>query len=196
MHRVLGHHGLHACICKIGGAPYAAHGSGCNILYQATLAAGYQSRREQIIPEFATKAVPSPQIDIDGWGLLGQPRLLVDFTIRHPLAQRYSTRDLNTSAHADKTSHYVATHGFQVTPATLDAFGKHSPQLAGLLEHLADLACTRERQMGLPPTRWLHKWRAQLSSVVAHMTGRAICEAAPSPADVCGFRSLRHVSPA
>ena len=193
---ILDVHGLHACTCKVGGAPYAAHGSGCNILLRATQSAGYQSRREQIVPEFATPATPSPQIDVEGWGLLGQPRLLVDFTIRNPLAQRYVNRDLNTAAHTDKTTHYVATHGLQVIPATIDTFGKHSPHLASLLEHLAGLARNRERQMGLPPTRWLRKWRSQLSSVLAHMTGRAICQAAQSPQDVCGARCLSRLFPA
>ena len=189
---ILDTHGLHACTCKVGGALYAAHGSGCHVLFQAVQSGGYQSLREQIVPEFATQSTPSPQIDVDGWGLLGQTRLLVDFTIRNPLAERYCNRDLNAAAHTDKTSHYAAAHGLHVTPATIDTFGRHSPDLAYLLEHLADLARTREKQMGLPPTRWLRKWRAQLSSILAHMVGRAICEAAETPADACGCRTLRH----
>ena len=187
--------GLHACMCKVGGALYAGHGCGCSVLYHATQQAGYQARREQIVPEFATSSLPSPQIDIDAWGLLGQPRLLVDFTIRHPLAQRYQQRSTHASAQAEKTTHYPPTHGLHVVPATMDTYGRHSPDLTRLLEHLADSARTKEIQSGLAPTRWLRRWRAQLSYVVAHMAARAVLSAAPEPALACGAQSLQASTP-
>ena len=186
----LDQHGLHACTCKVGGALYAGHGCGCNVLYHAIQQAGYQARREQVVPEFATPKLLSPQIDIDAWGLLGQPRLLADFTIRHPFAQRYEQQSPHAKAHDEKTTHYAPTQGLHVTPATMDTYGRHSPDLARLLEHLADLARLKESQSGLAPTRWLRRWRAQLSYVVSHMAARSVLSAAPEPALACGAKSL------
>ena len=171
--------GLHATLCKVGGAPYAAHGEGCHILYEATVHAGYQSRREQIVPEFASPACLSPQMDIEGWGLLGQGRLLVDFTVRHPLAARYNNRTPASAATGEKTAHYQPTQGLHAQVATLEVYGRHAEGLQSLLEHLADLARVRERQLGLAPTRWLRRWRAQLSYVAARFVGRAVQTASP-----------------
>ena len=89
--------GHHAVLCKTGGAPYAAHSEGCNILYGASQQAGYQSKREQVIPEMATEKCKSPQLDVEGWGQQGQSRLLIDFTYRHPLAYRYAKEDKATA---------------------------------------------------------------------------------------------------
>ena len=172
--------GLHATTCKVGGAPYAAHSEGCHIILGAVIQAGYQARREQIIPEFATPACLSPQLDVDGWGLLGQGRLLVDFTLRHPQAARYDTRAPSAAAEAEKSKHYTPTQGLQVQTATLEIFGRHGEGLQRLLEHLADLARVRERQQGLAPTRWLKRWRAQLSNVTARLVGRAVQSACPA----------------
>ena len=109
-----GRDGHHAVLCKVGGAPCAAHSEGCHILFQASQKAGFQSRHEQVIPELATEECLSPQLDVEGWGLLGQERLLIDFTIRHPLAQRYANTDQPTEqADSEKARQYR-------TPAGID----------------------------------------------------------------------------
>ena len=177
--------GHHAVMCKVGGAPYAAHSEGCQTLLQAAVQASYQARREQVIPELATAQCQSPQLDVEGWGLQGQDRLLIDFSIRHPLANRYIGRgkDGTTAvAEGEKAKHYQARSGLQVHAAVMEVYGRHGDGLVSLLELLADHARVRDRSMGVAPGRWLRKWRAQLSSVTAHLVGRAVqqaCTVAP-----------------
>ena len=174
--------GLHAAQCKVGGAPYAAHAEGCHILLGAVTAAGFQGLREQIVPELARPGLLSPQLDIEGWGLMGQDRLLIDFTLRHPLASRYSSVPAATStAASEKQDHYGRTQGLTVRTAALEVYGRHGEELRTLLDYLADLSRHRERSLGLPPSRWLKKWRAQLSSMTAHFLGRAIQQARSGP---------------
>ena len=172
--------GHHAVICKVGGAPYAAHSEGCHILHGASLQAGYQAKREQVIPELATAKCKSPQLDVEGWGLQGQGRLLIDFTLRHPLAYRYAKAEATPTAEGEKSRQYRPRQGLEVRGAALEVFGRHGDGLAHLLEQLADHARMREKAMGLPPTRWLKRWRTQLSCVAAVQVGRAIQQACPS----------------
>ena len=167
-------------ICKCGGAPYCAHSQGANILLKASQQAGYQSRREQVIPELATAACRSPQLDVEGWSTAGCDRLLIDFSIRHPGAARYSTgQQATVVAGREKTDHYGSSQGLHVRTAAMETYGCHGEELCSLLEQLADLARQREFAFGLPPTRWLRRWRAQLSLATAHMVGRAIQSAYP-----------------
>ena len=172
--------GHHAVQCKVGGAPYAAHGQGCHILHAASIQAGYQSRQEQIIPELATTKCPAPQLDVEGWGLRSQTRLLIDFTLRHPLAARYEVRSATAAASGEKSTHYPPRQGLRVRTAAMEVYGRHGAGLTALLNDLADLARQRERSFGLAPTRWLKRWRAQLSSMAAHLVGRAVRSAPPT----------------
>ena len=175
-------HGHHAVTCKVGGAPYAAHSQGCNVLHAGAQQAGWQARREQIVPELASQECMSPQLDIEGWGLLGQQRLLVDFTLRHPLAARYSaTCDPMQIAEEEKAKQYPPKQGLHVHAAALEVYGRHSDGLRALLEQFADFARQRERAMGMSPTRWLKRWRTQLSCIAAVMVGRSVQQAAHSP---------------
>ena len=172
--------GHHAVLCKVGGAPYAAHSEGCHILHGASQQAGYQAKREQVIPELATPACKSPQLDVEGWGLQGQGRPLIDFTVRHPLASRYTKAGQTTStAEGEKSRQYRPRQGLEVRAAVLEVFGRHGDGLTHLLEQLADHARLREKAMGLPPTRWPKRWRMQLSCTVAVYAGRAIQQAMP-----------------
>ena len=178
--------GHHAVQCKTGGAPYAAHSQGSNILLAATQQAGYQARREQIVPEFATPACPSPQIDVEGWSTTGLQRLLIDFSIRHPASSHYSVGQIPTEvADREKAGHYVGRQGLKVICAAMETYGRHGAGLTALLEQLADLARERERAFGLPPTRWLRRWRAQLSCTVAKLVGRSIQTACPPGTSCC-----------
>ena len=175
-------HGHHAVTCKIGGAPYAAHSQGCNVLHQGAQQAGWQARREQVIPELASRECMSPQLDIEGWGLLGQQRLLIDFTLRHPLARRYSAGcDSMLLAEEEKAKQYPPKQGLHVQAAALEVYGRHGGGLRNLLEQLADSARQRERAMGLPSTRWLKRWRTQLSCVAAVFVGRSVQQASSQP---------------
>ena len=179
--------GRHCIACKIGGAVHAAHAEGCNILASASRDAGYFCRREQIIPELATKALPSPVLDCDAFGLAGASRLLIDFTLRCSTADRYrwgARSNAAASAEADKGVKYPAQVGVSVRGAGMEVYGKHGPDLSMLLAELADRARAHAIQHGRAPTRFLRKWRCQLSAVCARLVGRQVTlsQAQPAPA--------------
>ena len=174
--------GHHAVTCKTGGAPYALHGQGCHILMGAMQQAGYQTLREQVIPELATSECKTPVLDLEGWSTRAMPRLLVDFTVRHPTAARYRQSDgCNASAtvvaEREKQQHYPTRAGLGVTVAAMEVYGRFGHDLTCLLEQLSDLAQQRDRAFGHKPGRWLHRWRVQLSHATACFLGRAIQQA-------------------
>ena len=167
--------GGHCIGCKIGGAVVAAHGEGCQIIAAATREGGYYSRREQIVPELATPECPSPVLDVDAFGLASADRLLVDFTLRSNLAERYRWGQRATpaaSAESDKHERYPAAGGVSVRGACMEILGKHGPELTALLHELADRARAHAVQQGRAPGRLLRKWRCQLSGVAARLVGR------------------------
>ena len=180
-------HGHHAVTCKCGGAPYCAHSQGANVLLKASINAGYQSRREQVVPELATAKCQAPQLDVEGWSTFSLNRLLIDFSIRHPGAAHYSIgQDATVVAGREKQGHYGCRQGLQVRAAAMETYGRFGEELTALLDQLADLARQRDLQHGLPPTKWLRKWRAQLSLVAARLVGRAIQQACPpDAASIC-----------
>ena len=169
--------GHHAVSCKIGGHQYAVHGRSCHILQQAMFQAGYQALREQIVPELATASCPSPQLDLDGWCLQLDERLVIDFTMRHPEAQRYSGIDAMAKAFKEKHAHYPARAGVSVCAASMEVYGRFGDELAGLLEFLSHRARQRDYAFGCTPNRWLRRWRVQLSHAAAAFVGRAIQQA-------------------
>ena len=149
--------------------PYGAHLQGCNFLLGAVQKAGYQGRREQVIPELASAECLAPQLDIEGWSTFGLGSLLIDFSIRHPSASHYSIGQCATVvAGREKTAHYGSRQGLSVRCAAMETYGRHGEDLVALLEQLADLARKREIAFGLPPTRWLRRWRAAVVHCCTH----------------------------
>ena len=169
-------HGTHCVSCKVGGAVLAAHSEGCQVLADACRAAGYFCRREQIVPELATEACPSPVLDLDAFGVAGAERLLLDFTLRSGAAGRYRSgkrADAAGSAEAEKLERYPPAGGVAVRGVAMEVLGHHGPGLTCLLHELADRARATAIQQGRAPARYLQRWRAQLSGAAARLVGRA-----------------------
>ena len=55
-----------------------------------------------------------------------------------------------------------------------------SKMFDAILAELAGLAGRRQRDRGMQPTKWLLKWRTQISLSVAMNVGRAILDALPN----------------
>ena len=156
------------------------------MLFHASQAGGYQSKREQVVPELASQSCKAPQLDIEGWSLQRGARLLVDFTFRHPLSSRYSTGQEATEVAArEKDVHYVGRQGLHVQTAAMEVYSRHGADLADLLARLADAARQRDRAFGRAPQRWLRKWRIQLSAVAAKFAGRAVQKACAPGTCMC-----------
>ena len=112
---------------------------------------------------------------------LGQAR--TDATIRHPLAKKYmrgaASRDgfANEKASEDKQRRYPDKAGLHVITASVETFGRLGEEFEALLTQLAATARQRQGQQGIPHTRWLHKWRCALSTILARGTAKALSEA-------------------
>ena len=175
--------GNHALTCKVGGEVNVLHDAGCQVVLQAARAAGMRALRQQIVPELRTAAKGEPRLDVEAWGSLAFPRLLLDFTVRDPLAARYAKlRDEPAAtaarAEAEKSRTYPPRGGVSVRGLCMERLGRHGPMLAQTLAELADLARQRDADRGMAPRRWLRGWRAELSAANVRSSHRAIATAA------------------
>ena len=137
----------------------------------------HHHHREQIIPELATAKCPSPVMDCDAFGLAGADRLLIDFTLRFGMVDRYKLGKRAcpaASAESDKQLRYLPMGGVSVRGVGMEVLGRHGPELTSLLAELADRARISAIQHGRAPARLLRKWRCQLSSICARLVGRQV----------------------
>ena len=176
--------GYHALLCKLGGGLTGVHNAICSILLQAMRAAGYSALKEQVIAELATSARKEPRVDVDAWGLVAEPRVLLDVTTTCPFAQRYEAKSATTCGENRKDREYPRRAGLAVTGVAVDVFGRHGPALQELLLRLADLARQHDVDCGNQPRRWLHKWRVRIATEVARGCARLIHTANSSSAPV------------
>ena len=142
----------------------SVHNAICAILLQAARAAGYRALKEQVIAELATCARKEPRVDIDAWGLVAEPRLLLDVTVTCPFAQRYESKSATACGESRKDKEYPCRAGLAVTGIAADVYGRHGPALQDLLMRLADLARQHDVDCGNQPRRWLHKWRVRVAT--------------------------------
>ena len=176
--------GYHALLCKLGGGLTSTHNAISTILLRAARSAGYTALKEQVVAELATSQRKEPRVDVDAWGLVAEPRVLLDVTVTCPFAQRYEDRSAAACGEHRKDGEYPSKAGLSVTGVAVDVFGKHGPALHDLLMRLADLARRHDVDMGLQPRRWLHRWRVRISTEIARGCARLISSANSSTAPV------------
>ena len=174
--------GYHALLCKLGGGLTRTHNAVCSILLQAARAAGYSALKEQVIAELATAGRKEPRVDVDAWGLVAEPRLLLDVTVTCPFAERYADKSSVQCGEHRKDNEYPAAAGLAFTGIAVDVFGKHGPALHDLLTRLADSARQHELDQGTQPRRWLNRWRTRISTEIARGCSKLIRSANTSTA--------------
>jgi len=132
---VLDSKGVHATSCKVGGEVNVLHDNGCQVILGATRAAGFRALAEQVIPELRTPARGEPRLDVEAWGHVAYPRLLLDFTVRDPAASRYAVcRNAPAGAAAqgerEKARTYPRQGGVSVRGLCMERLGRHGPGLS------------------------------------------------------------------
>ena len=186
-------HGDHCIICGIGGHLFMRHDAVNHILAEAARASGYTALMEQTIPELVSVKsladgsvrVTEARLDIELCGHAYAPDHLIDATVRHASTGKSTHAAARVAGHAAemgvkaKAKRYPSCHGRVVLGCAIETGGYTSKTLDALLEELAGLAARRQRQRGVLPTRWLVKWRTQLSMAVARCIRRAIVESLP-----------------
>ena len=176
--------GYHALMCKLGGGLTATHNAICTILMQAARAAGYVALKEQVVAELATVDRKEPRVDVDAWGLVAEPRILLDVTVTCPFAQRYEAKNAVASGEARKDREYPSKAGLRVTGVAVDVYGRHGPALGDLLTRLGDLARQHDLDCGSQPRRWIHRWRVRIATELARGCVRQVSTANYSTAPV------------
>ena len=132
--------------------------------------------------ELATAKRKEPRVDVDAWGLVAEPRVLLDVTVTCPFAQRYEDKSAVQCGELRKDREYPSRAGLTVTGVAVDVYGRHGPALQDLLLRLADLARQHDIDRGCQPRRWLHRWRVRIATEIARGCARQICTANSSTA--------------
>ena len=100
--------------------------------------------------------------------------------VAHAARQRGAAEQEGVDA---KARRYPAVGGKFVTACAAD--------FDDLLAELAVLAAQRQRDRGQHPTRWLARWRTQISNQIAASMGKALLAAVPQHARPCSVARMR-----
>jgi len=187
----------HAIICKLGGGPSnRVHKAIQSTLGTALEDAGYEAKLEVPVPEFSR---PNPRMqpsgdggwdskdedgvmDISAWSTL-YGEFLVDVSVRHPASVRYADQAWHTDgvankrADTEKQARYPPSGGKQVITAAIETWGRCGKELRDLLVMISAHARARDSSRGLPPQRYLRKWRLKLSTGLNRALSRAFSDA-------------------
>ena len=111
-------------------------------------------------------------LDVWAYGLQEFPDLLLDITVRHPLADRHMPAAARELGHAaakaedEKDTRYPSTAGREIWPIAHETWGRLGSKAERLLEACAAAACRRDYRRGRLPCNYLRKWRAQLDATL------------------------------
>ena len=118
-----------------------------------------------------------------GWGALHSERLIIDVTVRHPVAKKYMPMAARQDGYAlsqavkDKKKRYPDKSGLRVTVAAVESFGRLGDEFSALINDLSFAARQWQWSRGLQASPWSKKWRGSISAVLARGTAKAIKEA-------------------
>ena len=169
---MLDSHADHAVICPCGPLRIQRHNVYADELAEFIVETGAHVRREAWVGEMANEQSDAI-LDIWAFGSLDVSDLLVDVTIRHPMAAMYqpaASRDVGHAAAQavqQKQHRYPASGGRSVTPFAIETWGRLDAGAEELLDRLAAAATRRDvfRGHAPPPGGRLKRWRAALDAV-------------------------------
>ena len=113
------------------------------------------------------------RLDVELFGHPYAPPRLLDGTVWHPAAKSMLTRAsqrVGVAAQVGvdaKLRRYPPGGGKRVLACSVETWGYIHSDLDHFLGELAVLASQKQRDKGQHPTRWLSKWRAEISIQIA-----------------------------
>ena len=198
----------HFLMCKKGGCINRIHQAIAHLLALFCREAGYDTRLEVVIPEFAKPRSASDQIptglssreysqmtqgilDVVASHTFDATEFLLDATVRHPMATNSARlAPLIPGAAAingehDKHIRYPSSKGRCVTPCAIETWGRLGPSLVAFIDTLSATAQRRDLAHGLPRGNYKQRWLTMLSCTLNKAIARAIFDSlyysAPSP---------------
>jgi hypothetical protein len=162
-------YGDHAASCAYGPLRIKRHDNIAECLADVIEETGAHVRREAYIKAFSTLQSEA-WLDIWAFGGLHIEDLLVDVTVRHPMASAYQPAAASldgsaaSSAEGQKLERYPASGGRAITPFAIETWGRLGASAEHLLQTLASEAIRHARRRGHDATAgsFLRKWRATL----------------------------------
>ena len=169
----------HAAICPCGPTRNRRHEDLADCLAQCVEETGAHVRRDAFVRALSTRQREA-WLDVWAFGGLRVRDLLVDVTVRHPVADRYqpaAAREAGaTAADAakEKLEKYPARAGRTVTPFALETWGRMDRTAEDLLQTLAAAATQQARWHGQAATAsaTLRRWRASIDACLQRGVAR------------------------
>ena len=185
---ILGPEGDHALTCMTGPVRQAIHAELADVVCEFIEEAGARARREAYLQEFRPCGRAARRqrqdkeafLDVWGWGSADIPDLLVDITLRHPMAARCLPRAAEREGFAchlatqDKAEQYPSAGGRSVQTFAIETWGRLGPTGEAVLEVLAAAASTFDRRRGREARSKLSHWRARVDAVLQRGVARAL----------------------
>lgn len=176
--------GDHAASCSYGPLRIKRHDDVADCLSELILETGAHVRREAYVREFSSI---SQEAWLDIWTFAGLriQDLLVDVTVRHPMASAYQPGAADADGVAavagegDKAERYPSSGGRRVVPFAMETWGRLGPAAEALLESLAAEATRQSLRRGQATTAsaYLRRWRATLDAALQKAMAAALSSA-------------------
>ena len=160
----------HAVVCPTVPFRTCRHNELCDMYGDFAEEAGATARREAYVPELSSTR--EAWLDLVAFGTSDIVDLIVDVTVRHPMAERYQPEASHSPSHtakkaaSEKRTIYPARGGRSVITAAAETWGRWGAEAEALLTDLASAAARRDRRSGRVPGPRLARWRAQLDGAL------------------------------
>ena len=160
----------HALDCPIGPLRNQRHDNLADEYATILEECGAIARREAYVHEMSDHR--EAWLDVWALGVPELPDLLLDITVRNPVADRYragaARADGAAAAEAEeeKAKRYPAAGGRAVWPVAYEVFGRAGDQAEHLLGFLAAVARRRAYRRGRSAGQELQRWRARIDAAL------------------------------
>ena len=177
-------HGDHAIICSYGPLRIKKHDQYADYVAEILCETDAHVRREAWVKEFSTPAADA-WLDVWAFGGMTVQDVLIDVTIRHPMATAYQPLASHedgaaaSKAETDKLDRYPARGGRSVTPFAVETWGRLGETAEHALEEFAAEATRHKRLRGFDANAasFLRRWRACLDAVLCKGVARSLAAA-------------------
>ena len=162
--------GTHPIDCPVGPLRTRRHDDLADDYASILEECGAISRREAFVLEFSS--AEEAWLDVWSYGIPELTDLLLDISVRNPLADRYLAKATEVpgaaaaAGEAEKEQRYPQSGGRRVWPVIYEAFGRAGDAAEQLLQILAAAYRRRAHRRGRACGMEIQRWRARLDATL------------------------------